>query len=42
MKQRTSAGGDANILAKFLIMAVDDIVHDWYTSLKPLSIKSFG
>jgi hypothetical protein len=38
----TSAGGDANILAKSLILAVDDIVHDWYTSLKPLSIKSWG
>jgi hypothetical protein len=23
-------------------MAVEDIAHDWYTSLKPLSIKSWG
>jgi hypothetical protein len=23
-------------------MAVDDIAHDWYTSLKPLSIKSWS
>ena len=38
----TSAGGDAQILAKSLIMAVKDITHDWYTSLKPLSIKSWG
>jgi hypothetical protein len=38
----TSAGGDAQILAKSLIMAVEDIAHDWYTSLKPLSIKSWG
>ena len=36
----TSAGGDAQILAKSLIMAVKDIAHDWYTSLKPLSIMS--
>jgi hypothetical protein len=36
----TLAGGDTNILAKLLIMAVDDITHDWYTSLKPLSIKT--
>jgi hypothetical protein len=27
---------------KSLIMVVEDIVHDWYTSLKPLSIKSCG
>jgi hypothetical protein len=38
----TSAGGDAQILTKSLIMAVEDIAHDWYTSLKPLSIKSWG
>jgi hypothetical protein len=38
----TSAGGDAQILAKSLIMAVEDIALDWYTSLKPLSIKSWG
>jgi hypothetical protein len=31
----TSAGGDAQILAKSLIMAVKDIALDWYTSLKP-------
>ena len=36
----TSAGGDAQILAKSLIMAVKDIAHDWYTLLKPLSIRS--
>jgi hypothetical protein len=38
----TSAEGDAQILTKSLIMAVEDITHDWYTSLKPLSIKSWG
>ena len=38
----TSAGGDAQILAKSLIMAVKDITHDWYTLLKPLSIMSWG
>ena len=37
-----SAGGDAQVLAKSLIMAVEDIAYDWYTSLKPLSIKSWG
>ena len=37
-----SAGGDAQVLAKSLIMAVEDIAHDWYTSLKPMSIKSWG
>jgi hypothetical protein len=37
----TSVGRDANILAKSLIMAVDDIAHDWCTSLKPLPIKSW-
>ena len=37
-----SAGGDAQVLAKSLIMAVEDIAHDWYTSLKPLSIKFWG
>lgn len=36
------AGGDTNNLAKSLIMAVDGITHDWYTSLKSLSIKSWG
>jgi hypothetical protein len=36
----TLAGGDTKILAKSLIMAIKDIMHDWYTSLKPLSIKS--
>ena len=38
----TSARGDAQILTKSLIMAVKDIAHDWYTSLKPLSIRSWG
>jgi hypothetical protein len=38
----TSAGGDAQILSKSLIMAVEDMAHDWYTSLKPLSIRSWG
>ena len=38
----TSARGDAQILAKSLIMVVEDIAHDWYTSLKPLSIRSWG
>ena len=23
-------------------MAIEDIAHDWYTSLKPLSIRSWG
>ena len=36
----TLAKGDAQILAKSLIMAVEDIAHDWYTSLKLLSIRS--
>ena len=35
------AGGDTQTLAKSLIMAVEDIAHDWYTSLKPLSILSW-
>ena len=35
------AGGDAQIMVKSLIMVVEDIAHDWYTSLKPLSIKSW-
>ena len=35
-----SARGDGKILTKSLIMAVEDIAHDWYTSLKPLSIRS--
>jgi hypothetical protein len=38
----TSARGDAQILTKSLIMVVEDIAHDWYTSLKSLSIKSWG
>ena len=38
----TSVGGDAQILTKSLIMVVEDIAHDWYTSLKPLSIRSWG
>jgi len=36
----TSVGGDAQILTKSLIMAIEDIAHNWYTSLKPLSIRS--
>ena len=36
----TSTEGDAQILAKSLIMVVEDIAHDWYTLLKPLSIRS--
>jgi len=35
------AGGDATTLAKSLILTVEDIAHDWYTSLKPLSINSW-
>ena len=35
------AGGDAQIMVKSLIMVVEDIAHDWYTSLKPLSINSW-
>lgn len=27
-------------MVKSLVMAVEDIAHDWYTSLKPLSINS--
>ena len=38
----TSVGGDAQTLAKSLIMALEDIAHDWYTSLKPLSIHSWS
>jgi hypothetical protein len=38
----TSVGGDTQILSKSLIMAVEDMAHDWYTSLKPLSIRSWG
>lgn len=36
-----SAGGDNTTLAKSLIMSVEDIAHDWYMSLKPLSINSW-
>ena len=36
-----SARGDTQTLAKSLIMVVEDIVNDWYTSLKPLSIHSW-
>jgi hypothetical protein len=32
------AGGDAQTLAKSLIMVLEGIAHDWHTSLKPLSI----
>jgi len=35
------AGEHAKIMAKSLIMAVEDIAHDWYISLKPLSINSW-
>ena len=35
-----SIRGDTQTLAKSLIMAVEDIANDWYTSLKPLSILS--
>jgi hypothetical protein len=38
----SSTGGDAQTLAKYLIMALEDIAHDWYTSLKPLSIHSWS
>jgi len=38
----TSVEGDTQILAKSIIMVVEDIAHDWYTSLKPLSINSWG
>jgi hypothetical protein len=38
----TLAGGDAQTLAKSLIMALEDIAHDWYMSLKPLSIHSWS
>ena len=34
-------GGDGQTMAKSLTMAVEDIAHDWYTSLKPLSINSW-
>jgi len=36
-----SAGGDATTLVKSLILAVEDVAHDWYTSLKPLLINSW-
>jgi hypothetical protein len=35
-----SAGGDATTLAKSLILAIEDVAHDWDTSLRPLSINS--
>lgn len=35
------AGGDAATLAKSLILAVENVAHDWYTSLKPLWINSW-
>jgi hypothetical protein len=35
-----SARGDAMTLVKSLILAIEDVAHDWYTSLKPLSINS--
>jgi hypothetical protein len=34
----TFGWGDSTTLAKSLIMAVEDVAHDWYMSLKPLSI----
>jgi hypothetical protein len=37
----SSASGDAQTMAKSLIMVVEDIAHDWYMSLKPLSINSW-
>lgn len=36
-----SAGGDSTTLAKSLIMAVEEVAHDWYMSLRPLSIRSW-
>jgi hypothetical protein len=38
----TSAGGDTQTLAKSLIMALEDIAHDWYTLLKLHSIHSWS
>ena len=38
----TSTEGDTQILAQSLTMAVEDITHDWYISLKPLSIRSWS
>jgi hypothetical protein len=35
------AKGDVATLAKSLILVVEDVAHDWYTSLKPLSINSW-
>lgn len=35
-----SAGGDSTTLAKSLIMAVEDIAHEWYIGIEPLSIES--
>ena len=37
----SSVGRNAQIMAKSLIMAVEHIAHDLYTSLKPLSINSW-
>ena len=37
-----ASAGDAQTLAKSLIMALKDVAHDWYTSLKPLSIHSWS
>jgi hypothetical protein len=36
-----SAGGDSTTLAKSFIMAAEDVAHDWYMSLKPLSISTW-
>ena len=36
-----SARGDATTLVKSLILAVEDIAYDWYTSLKSFSINSW-
>lgn len=35
------AGGDAATLAKSLIFVVEDIAHEWYMSLRSLSINSW-
>ena len=37
----TSAGGDAQTLAESLIMTLEDIEHDWHTSMETLYIHSW-
>lgn len=36
-----SAGGDVQALAKSFILAAEGVAHEWYITLKPLSIRSW-